>query len=124
MYTIITALPNNRWTPITCGSRLVRDQTRPCSPGHPRVPLSTVRQLESGGSCVLVDEAAEAIAAHRPRPRCRAGRPAAHLAADADLTASAVETIARSGGMVTGRAGGQRSTLPRPPHDFADSSPA
>jgi hypothetical protein len=35
--------------------------------------------------------------------------------------ARAVETIARSGGLVTGRAGGHRPTLPRPPHDFADS---
>jgi hypothetical protein len=35
--------------------------------------------------------------------------------------ARAVETIARSGGLVTGRAGGHRPTLPRPPHDSADS---
>jgi hypothetical protein len=37
------------------------------------------------------------------------------------LTAAAVETIARSGGLVAGRAGGHRPTLPRAPHDFADS---
>ncbi len=38
------------------------------------------------------------------------------------LTAAAVETIARSGGLVAGRAGGHRPTLLRAPHDFADSS--
>ena len=39
------------------------------------------------------------------------------------LTAPAVETIVRSGaGLVTGRAGGHRPTLPRPPFDFADSA--
>jgi amidohydrolase family protein len=38
------------------------------------------------------------------------------------LTAAAVETIARSGGPVAGRAGGHRPTLPRAPHDFADSA--
>jgi hypothetical protein len=37
------------------------------------------------------------------------------------LTAAAVETIARGGGLVASRAGGHRSTLPRAPHDFADS---
>jgi hypothetical protein len=37
------------------------------------------------------------------------------------LTAAAVETIARSGGLVAGRAGGHRPTLPRAPHDFAGS---
>jgi hypothetical protein len=37
------------------------------------------------------------------------------------LAAAAVETIARSGGVVAGRAGGHRPTLPRAPHDFADS---
>ncbi len=39
------------------------------------------------------------------------------------LTAAAVETIARSGGLVAGRACGHRPTLPRAPHDFADSLP-
>ena len=39
------------------------------------------------------------------------------------LTAAAVETIARSGGQLAGRAGGRRPTLPRPPHDFEDSPP-
>jgi len=38
------------------------------------------------------------------------------------LTAAAVETIARSGGLVAGRAGGHRSTPPRAPHNFADST--
>ena len=37
------------------------------------------------------------------------------------LTASAVETISRTGGLVGGRAGGHRPTLRRTPHDFADS---
>ena len=37
------------------------------------------------------------------------------------LMAAAVETIARSGGLVAARAGGHRPTLPRAPHDFADS---
>jgi hypothetical protein len=37
------------------------------------------------------------------------------------LTAAAVETIARGGGLVAGRAGGHRPTLPSAPHDFADS---
>jgi hypothetical protein len=37
------------------------------------------------------------------------------------LTTAAVETITRSGGLVAGRAGGHRPTLPRVPHDFADS---
>ncbi len=36
--------------------------------------------------------------------------------------AAAVETIARSGSLVAGRAGGHRPTLPRAPHDFADSA--
>ena len=40
------------------------------------------------------------------------------------LTAAAVETIARSGGLLAGRAGGHRPTLPRAPHDFADSGTA
>ncbi len=39
------------------------------------------------------------------------------------LTAAAVETIARSGGPVAGRASGHRPTLPRAPHEFADSLP-
>ena len=39
------------------------------------------------------------------------------------LTASAIEPIARIGGLVAGRAGGHRPTLPRTPHDFADSKP-
>ena len=38
------------------------------------------------------------------------------------LTAAAVETITRSGARVAGRAGGHRPTLPRAPHDFADSN--
>ena len=38
------------------------------------------------------------------------------------LTASAIETIARIGGLVAGRAGGHHPTLLRAPHDFADSS--
>ena len=38
------------------------------------------------------------------------------------LAAPAVETIARGGGLVAGRAGGHRPTLPPAPHDFADSS--
>jgi hypothetical protein len=37
------------------------------------------------------------------------------------LTTAAVETIARSGGLVAGRAGGRRPNLPRASHDFADS---
>ena len=37
------------------------------------------------------------------------------------LTTAAVETIARGGGLVAGRAGGHRPTLPPAPHDFADS---
>jgi len=37
------------------------------------------------------------------------------------LTAAAVETITRSGRLVAGRASGHRPTLPRAPHDFADS---
>ena len=37
------------------------------------------------------------------------------------LTAAAVETIARRGRLVAGRAGGHRRTLPRAPQDFADS---
>ncbi len=40
------------------------------------------------------------------------------------LPAAAVETITRCGGLVAGRAGGHRSTVPRAPHDFADSSQA
>ena len=37
------------------------------------------------------------------------------------LTASAIETISRIGGLVAGRAGGHYPTLLRAPHDFADS---
>jgi hypothetical protein len=46
--------------------------------------------------------------------------PTTEMASEA-LTTAAVETIARSGGLVAGRAGGHRPTLPRAPHDFADS---
>ncbi len=48
--------------------------------------------------------------------------PMTEMASEA-LRAATVETIARSGGLVAGRAGGHRPTLPRAPHDFADSYP-
>jgi hypothetical protein len=46
--------------------------------------------------------------------------PMTEMAGEA-LTAAAVETITRGGGLVAGRAGSHRPTLPRAPHDFADS---
>jgi len=47
--------------------------------------------------------------------------PVAGTAGEA-LAAAAVETIARGGGLVAGRAGGHRPTLPPTLHDFADSN--
>ena len=38
------------------------------------------------------------------------------------LTAAAIEPIARIGGLVAGRVGAHRPTLPRTPHDVADST--